>query len=177
MAESTHIQNASGSKDLQDREKNLSDLNFPYSEPAWSGEPPPGMYQLLVIKNGIEIDTIDLSTKSFSLCGRLPSCDISLEHPSISRYHAVLQYRPENLTSQPDQSTAIFSNIPKEAGFYLFDLSSTHGTYLTKKKLQPRCYYRMRVGQSVKFGGSSRLLILDVSFIFCLINNFNGSNF
>ncbi len=166
MAEFTQCQleNASGQKDVQDREQHISDLNFPYSEPPWSGEPHPGTYQLLVIKNGIEIDTIDLSNKSFSVCGRLPSCDVSLAHPSISRYHAVLQYRPENVTFQAEQSS-IFSNIPEEAGFYLFDLSSTHGTYLTKKKLQPRCYYRMRVGQSVKFGGSSRLLVLDVSLI------------
>ena len=134
---------------------------LPYSEPLWSGLPQPGLYQLLVIKNGVEIDAIDLSGKTYSVCGRLPSCDIHLEHPSISRYHAVLQYRVESETTPLNETTA-FSTVPREAGYYLYDLSSTHGTYLTKNKLQPRCYYRMRVGQSVKFGGSTRLFVLDV---------------
>ena len=139
-----------------------SDIKLPYTEPAWSGKPPSGLYQLLVIKNGVEIGTVDVSSRSYCVCGRLPSCDIHLEHPSISRYHAVLQYRPESDTTPQNESSAVFSNTPREAGFYLYDLSSTHGTYLTKNKLQPRCYYRIRVGQSVKFGGSSRLFVLDV---------------
>ena len=139
-----------------------SDIKLPYTEPSWSEKPPSGLYQLLVIKNGVEIGTADISSRSYCVCGRLPSCYIHLEHPSISCYHAVLQYRPDSDTTPQNESSIVFSNTPREAGFYLYDLSSTHGTYLTKNKLQPRCYYRMRVGQSVKFGGSSRLFVLDV---------------
>ena len=36
-----------------------------------------------------------------------------------------------------------------------------------KNRLQPRCYYRMRIGQSVKFGGSSRIFVLDVRINEC----------
>jgi len=52
---------------------------------------------------------------------------------------------------------------PDASGFYVYDLGSTHGTYLNKQKVRPRAYCRLRIGQMVKFGGSSRLFILEVS--------------
>ena len=99
--------------------------------------------------------------------GRLPVCDVSLEHPSISRYHAVLQYRPTDAAStskdEGKSGSTLSSSGPNEAGFYVYDLNSTHGSFLNKSKLQPRVYYRVRVGQMVRFGGSSRLFVLEVS--------------
>ena len=99
--------------------------------------------------------------------GRLPVCDVSLEHPSISRYHAVLQYRRTDaagtVTDEGRSGSTLSSNVPNEAGFYVYDLNSTHGSFLNKSKLQPRVYYRVRVGQMVRFGGSSRLFVLEVS--------------
>ncbi len=138
------------------------DLKLAYTEPQWSGKPESKLYQLLVVKNGVEVDSIELSDKCYYVCGRLPTCDLHLQHPSISRHHAILQYRPEKDSLTQNEATTVFSTVPREAGFYLYDLSSTHGTYLTKNRLQPRRYYRMRVGQSVKFGGSSRTFVLDV---------------
>ena len=102
--------------------------------------------------------------------GRLPVCDVSLEHPSISRYHAVLQYRPSDATNtttdtESKEGKTLPFGAPNEAGFYVYDLNSTHGSFLNKSKLQPRVYYRVRVGQMVRFGGSSRLFVLEVSII------------
>lgn len=103
--------------------------------------------------------------------GRLPVCDVSLEHPSISRYHAVLQYRPTDAASmcasndEGKSGSTLSSSGPNEAGFYVYDLNSTHGSFLNKSKLQPRVYYRVRVGQMVRFGGSSRLFVLEVGYI------------
>ena len=99
--------------------------------------------------------------------GRLPICDIPLEHPSISRYHAVLQYRPSdapNATQDEErgEGSLLSLHAPNETGFYVYDLNSTHGSFLNKSKLQPRVYYRVRVGQMVRFGGSSRLFVLEV---------------
>ena len=37
---------------------------------------------------------------------------------------------------------------------------STHGSYHNKKRVFPHKYYRLRVGHAVKFGGSTRMLIL-----------------
>ena len=98
--------------------------------------------------------------------GRLPVCDVPLEHPSISRYHAVLQYRPTSAPTTEDQGEGggpLSFGTPNEAGFYVYDLGSTHGSFLNKSKLQPRVYYKVRVGQMVKFGGSSRLFVLEVN--------------
>ena len=47
-------------------------------------------------------------------------------------------------------------------GFYVYDLGSTHGTYLNKQKVRPRAYCRLRVGQMMKFEGSARMFILEV---------------
>jgi pSer/pThr/pTyr-binding forkhead associated (FHA) protein len=93
--------------------------------------------------------TKPLATLTFLLIlGRLPVNDIHLEHPSLSRYHAILQYK---LESSPDQP----------AGFYIYDLGSTHGTFHNKKQCFPKTYYRLRVGHGLKFGGSTRLLIFQ----------------
>ena len=135
----------------------------PYNEPQWSGLPVEP-HTLTVIKNGTVVQEVDVSTKAFHVFGRLPTCDVPLEHPSISRHHAILQYRPHSGETPPhagDHHT-LFSTNPQESGFYIYDLGSTHGTFLNKTKVQPRCYYRMRVGQMVRFGGSSRLFVLEV---------------
>ena len=105
--------------------------------------------------------------------GRLPVCDVPLEHPSISRYHAILQHRPQDEKRregegveegewESERRVDVLACRPSEAGFYVYDLASTHGTYLNKKRIQPRSYYRVRVGQMIRFGGSSRLFVLEV---------------
>ena len=68
-------------------------LPLSYVEPHWSGIPVDD-FSLLIVKNGAEIGNLRLNDKPYHTFGRLPNCDVSLEHPSISRYHAVLQYRP-----------------------------------------------------------------------------------
>jgi pSer/pThr/pTyr-binding forkhead associated (FHA) protein len=131
----------------------------PYNEPSWSGLPSQlSSHVLSVIKRGVEIDSICLD-KRYHIFGRLPVCDIHLEHPSISRYHAVLQYRP--VSSDSANESVLFSTNPRDAGYYIYDLGSTHGTFLNKNKVQPFYYYRVRVGQTMKFGGSSRIFVLE----------------
>ncbi|TSM77416.1 Kanadaptin [Bagarius yarrelli] len=124
---------------------------LPYIEPPWAGVPDvPYTFELL--KNGSILDTVPLTQQSYFVVGRLPVCDISLEHPSISRYHAVVQYR----------GTAGDSGvIGEEHGFYIYDLGSTHGTCVNKNKIPPKTYIRLHVGHVVKFGGSTRLFILQ----------------
>uniref|UniRef100_A0A8C0ZDE4 FHA domain-containing protein n=1 Tax=Cyanistes caeruleus TaxID=156563 RepID=A0A8C0ZDE4_CYACU len=70
---------------------------------------------------------------SWFLVGRLPGCALSLEHPSVSRHHAVL-------------------HGADAAGFYVYDLGSTHGTFLNKARVPPRTYCRVRVGHGLRFG-------------------------
>ncbi len=147
----------------------LTQPPLPYTEPHWSGTPTEA-FSLTVIKNGTVIQEISITEKAYLVFGRLPVCSVPLEHPSISRYHAILKCRPTSSesdykgTSFIDKVT-LFSTNPKEAGFYVYDLGSTHGTYLNKTRIQSRCYYRVRVGQMIKFGGSSRLFVLEVTRI------------
>ena len=136
-------------------------LELSYNEPVWSGRPPSSSFLLSVIKNGVQVDSVSLNS-SYVLFGRLPQCDVHLEHPSISRHHAILQYRPTP-SATPVDSSSLSADPTGDAGFYLYDLGSTHGSYLNKNKLQPRKYYRVRVGQVMKFGGSTRIFVLDVS--------------
>uniref|UniRef100_A0A672HSL8 FHA domain-containing protein n=1 Tax=Salarias fasciatus TaxID=181472 RepID=A0A672HSL8_SALFA len=125
---------------------------LPYAEPPWGGAPPEIPYALEILKNGTIVDTVPLTHRSYFVVGRLPVCDVSLEHPSISRYHAVIQYR-----GQPGDG----DSVGEERGFYVHDLGSTHGTVVNKNKVPPKTYIRLRVGHVIKFGGSTRLFILQ----------------
>jgi pSer/pThr/pTyr-binding forkhead associated (FHA) protein len=68
-------------------------------------------------------------------------CDILLEHPSMSRIHAVIQFKSNN-----------------EA--FLYDLGSTHGSFINKRPLPSNKFTRIKSGDWLKFGESSRNVIL-----------------
>ncbi|KAL8590306.1 hypothetical protein ACOMHN_006422 [Nucella lapillus] len=149
--------NESGTVEPKKREPQLSPAELlkqsqayvPYKEPIWGGLPPESeKYSFDVLKNGTVIDSVELGEKPWIVFGRLPSCDVCMEHPSLSRYHAVVQYR--EMTEDDD-----------ECGWYLYDLDSTHGTWVNKEKIKPNVYRRLHVGHVLKFGGSSRLYILQ----------------
>ncbi|XDV43675.1 hypothetical protein PO909_012114 [Leuciscus waleckii] len=123
----------------------------PYAEPPW-GSVPDISYSFELLKNGAILDAVPLTQRSYFVVGRLPVCDVSLEHPSISRYHAVVQYRG---TAGQD------GGLGEDKGFYAYDLGSTHGTFVNKNKIPPKTYIRLRVGHVIKFGGSTRLFILQ----------------
>ncbi|XP_051037779.1 kanadaptin [Phodopus roborovskii] len=123
----------------------------PYQEPSW-GSPATAPYSLETLKGGTILGTRTLKGTSCCLFGRLASCDVCLEHPSVSRYHAVLQHRG----SDPDGESDGHGQ-----GFYLYDLGSTHGTFLNKTRIPPRTYCRVHVGHVFRFGGSTRLFILQ----------------
>ncbi|KAM8787063.1 kanadaptin [Rhynchonycteris naso] len=123
----------------------------PYQEPSW-GCPATAAYNLEALKGGTILGTRSLKGTSYCLFGRLPSCDVCLEHPSVSRYHAVLQHG----ASGPDGDCDGLG-----PGFYLYDLGSTHGTFLNKTRIPPRTYCRVHVGHVLRFGGSTRLFLLQ----------------
>ncbi|XP_056634617.1 kanadaptin [Diorhabda sublineata] len=129
--------------------KEAQSFPLPYNEPIWSGIPVSNGkdYSFDVLKNGSIIENINLMSKPYWIFGRLLHCDISMEHPTISRYHAILQYRKE--PSQKDGT-----------GFYIYDLDSTHGTFLNKNRLKPKVFVRIQVGHILKLGCSTRSYIL-----------------
>lgn len=154
----------------------------PYIEPKWSQKPSiDHKYSVEILKNGIIVETVqDLQLKPYWVLGKLPENDIVMAHPTISRFHAVFQYRPEirsaskkNDSDSDDDdddgnkgetSEDSKSNKPQiEKGWYLYDLNSTHGCFVNKMKIPPKTYVRVRVGYMLKFGGSTRTYILQVN--------------
>ncbi|KAJ3086969.1 Kanadaptin [Quaeritorhiza haematococci] len=112
-----------------------------YEAPEWSS-PPQAEYYFEILKNGSIIAKSGVIEKEFLVVGRLPMCDIELEHASVSRYHAIIQFK--------DDGTA-----------YVYDLGSSHGTSLNKNPLPKRQYKKLRVGDMLRFGQSTRLFIFQ----------------
>lgn len=112
-----------------------------YTIPAWSAASA-FPFSLEVIKDGTLVDTLNVSLKGTYMFGRSDHCDFMLEHPSISRYHAVLQFK-------------------RTGDVFIYDLGSTHGTVVNKKQVSGRTYIPLHVGDVLKFGLSSRLYVLQ----------------
>lgn len=85
------------------------------------------------MKSGVSLKTIPLDQRSFYCFGRLDNCHVVMAHPTISRFHAVLQFR------------STFSADDERKGFYLYDLGSTHGTFLNKERITPKTYVKIQV--------------------------------
>jgi hypothetical protein len=111
-----------------------------YTQPTWAATPTVE-YALDVIKDAEEIDRIQID-KAFILIGRSEGCDIQLAHPSVSRFHCVLQY----------------SNDGK---LYLYDLGSTQFTYLNKQPVEPKKYHELYTGDILNFAQSTRIYVVD----------------
>ncbi|XP_077197801.1 kanadaptin [Paroedura picta] len=127
-----------------------------YEEPPWGGcpaEEDAALYSLETVKGGAVLGSVGLGGRSWLSVGRAPTCGLSLAHPSVSRHHAVLQRRPP----PPDGEDA----EGPEPGLYAYDLDSAHGTFINKARIPPRTYCRVRVGHVLRFGGSSRLFVLQ----------------
>ncbi|KAG5670119.1 hypothetical protein PVAND_000401 [Polypedilum vanderplanki] len=128
----------------------------PYRIPKWNGPLPSQKYKFEILKNGTIIEEINnLHEKSYHIFGRLPvpNVDITGQHPTISRFHLVLQYRPKIENDDEEAQKA-------EEGWYIYDLDSTHGTFLNKNRIRPKTYVRMKVGHQLKLGNSTRCYIL-----------------
>ncbi|KAJ1667019.1 hypothetical protein EV178_001739 [Coemansia sp. RSA 1646] len=68
-----------------------------------------------------------------------------MDHASISRYHAVLQFVDDGTVAQ------------------LVDLGSSHGSFINKQKVQPSNPLRLNIGDQIRFGMSSRIWIFGSS--------------
>ncbi|CAK8540800.1 unnamed protein product [Lathyrus sativus] len=113
----------------------------PYKIPAWSAAPCHEFY-LEVLKDGSIIDKFNVHEKGAYMFGRLDLCDFVLEHPTISRFHAVMQFK-------------------RRGDAYLYDLGSTHGTFLNKNRVEKNTYTDLRVGDVIRFGRSTRMFIFQ----------------
>ncbi|KAG8384560.1 hypothetical protein BUALT_Bualt04G0130500 [Buddleja alternifolia] len=122
-------------------QRNNNAAAAPYTIPEWSG-PPGHHFSLEILKDGAIIDQFDVNKKGAYMFGRVDLCDFVLEHPTISRFHAVLQFK-------------------SNGGAYLYDLGSTHGTFINKNQVKKKVYVDLHVGDVIRFGHSSRLYIFQ----------------
>ncbi|KAK3128968.1 hypothetical protein QOZ80_6BG0469150 [Eleusine coracana subsp. coracana] len=113
----------------------------PYTIPDWSVAPDHPFF-LEVLKDGVIFDNLDVSKKGAYMFGRIDMCDFVLEHPTISRFHAVLQFR-------------------NDGKVFLYDLGSTHGSFINKTQIKKKLYTEIHVGDVIRFGQSSRLYIFQ----------------
>ncbi|CAH9139197.1 unnamed protein product [Cuscuta epithymum] len=127
--------------EAEKKHESRSKPEVPYTIPIWS-EPPCHSYYLEVLKEGSIIDQLDVNKKGAYMFGRVDLCDFVLEHPTISRFHAVLQFKGSG-------------------DAYLYDLGSTHGTFINKNQVKKRAYMELHVGDVIRFGQSSRLYVFQ----------------
>ncbi|OLY81180.1 Kanadaptin [Smittium mucronatum] len=133
-------------------------MTFPKLDykPPENREYPVRDYFLEVLKQGVLIETINFPRdQDYFVAGRLPNCDIILEHQSASRYHSVIQFCQDG-----------------EA--YIYDLNSSHKTFLNKTEIPPNKLIKLKVGDQIRFGFSSRIYLFstdDIEYIESLQND------
>lgn len=130
----------------------LSSLN--YVPPSRSAQCADNRYYLEIVKNGTIVESYKFSEferKSYFVVGRVPGCDIIAENPTVSRMHAILQFITKSDVEAGQEDSVCIDN-PTDTGLYLYDLNSTHGTFLNKNRLYPQKWYRVHVGHVLKFG-------------------------
>ncbi|XVE87605.1 hypothetical protein DITRI_Ditri19aG0001400 [Diplodiscus trichospermus] len=112
-----------------------------WQPPDWATEPRPGVYYLQVLKEGQELDRINLDRRRHIFGRQYHTCDFVLDHQSVSRQHAAV--------------------IPhKNGSLYVIDLGSAHGTFVANERLTKDTPVELEVGQSLRFAASTRTYVL-----------------
>jgi len=132
-----------------------STITLKYHEPPEARKPPSkDQWRLFVFKGADIVDTIDLSMRSCWLIGReMAVADLPAEHPSISKQHAVIQFR--HTEKRNEYGDKIGRVKP-----YLIDLDSANGTMLNKETVPASRYLELRDKDMVQFGHSTREYVL-----------------
>uniref|UniRef100_A0A915PY74 5'-nucleotidase n=1 Tax=Setaria digitata TaxID=48799 RepID=A0A915PY74_9BILA len=113
-----------------------------YEIPPWAGRPPSGCH-LDVMKGDQLIQKLMVDEKRAYFFGRNPKqCDFVVEHASCSRVHAVL----------------IYHKFLQR--FALIDMSSCHGTFIGKVRIEPKQPVFIDIASIFHFGASTRRYIL-----------------
>nr|CEG04691.1 unnamed protein product [Fusarium clavum] len=130
-------------------------ITLKYHEPAEARKPSPrDVWKLFIFKGQDIVDTIELSARSCWLVGREMSVvDLPAEHPSISKQHAVIQFRYVEKRNE-------FGDKIGKVKPYLIDLESANGTKLNDSKIPDSRYLELRDKDMVQFGHSTREYVI-----------------
>lgn len=126
-----------------------------YHEPPEACKPPDkDDWKLFVFKGSDIIETIDLSARSCWLIGReLAVVDLAAEHPSISKQHAVIQFKASEKMNG-------FGDKIRKVKPYLIDLDSANGTTMNKDPVDKSRYVELMDKDMIQFGHSTREYVL-----------------
>ncbi|UZP44209.1 hypothetical protein NXS19_012021 [Fusarium pseudograminearum] len=126
-------------------------VTLKYHEPAEARKPSPrDVWKLFIFKGQDIVDTIELSARSCWLVGQEMSVvDLPAEHPSISKQHAVIQFRYVEKRNE-------FGDKVGKVKPYLIDLESANGTKLNDGKIPDSRYLELRDKDMIQFGHSTR---------------------
>ncbi|KAI1125248.1 SMAD/FHA domain-containing protein [Nemania abortiva] len=132
-----------------------STIVLKYHEPPEARKPSPkDQWKLFVFKGEDIVDTIPLSNRSCWLVGRdMAVVDMAAEHPSVSKQHAVIQFR--YIEKRNEYGDKLGKVKP-----YLIDLESANGTSLNSKKVPQSRYLELRDRDMIQFGQSTREYVL-----------------
>nr|POE92445.1 smad nuclear interacting protein 1 [Quercus suber] len=126
-----------------------------YHEPPEARKPPAKQqWRMYVFKQQDLMDTIYLYQRSVWLVGRDKLItDLFVEHPSISKQHAVIQFRHINSTNEYGDKTS-------KVKPYLLDLESANGTKLNGRPVEASRFIELVDADVIKFGDSEREYVL-----------------
>ncbi|KAF5677911.1 PML1-like protein [Fusarium heterosporum] len=126
-------------------------VTLKYHEPSEARKPSPrDVWKLFIFKGQDIVDTIDLSARSCWLIGReMTIVDLPAEHPSISKQHAVIQFRYVEKRNE-------FGDKIGKVKPYLIDLESANGTMLNDSKIPDSRYLELRDKDMIQLGHSTR---------------------
>ncbi|KAF3067405.1 Smad nuclear-interacting protein 1 [Daldinia childiae] len=132
-----------------------SKIVLKYHEPPEARKASPkDQWKLFIFKGEDIVDTVPLGNRSCWLVGReLTVVDLPAEHPSISKQHAVIQFR--YIEKRNEYGDKIGKVKP-----YLIDLQSANGTMLNGKKVPESRYLELREKDMIQFGQSTREYVL-----------------
>lgn len=130
-------------------------ITLKYHEPPEARKPPPrDSWKLFVFKDQNIVDAIELGARSCWLVGRdLTVVDLPAEHPSLSKQHAVIQFRYTEKRNE-------FGDKIGRVKPYLIDLESANGTMLNGERVPESRYLELRNKDMVQFGSSTREYVL-----------------
>ena len=122
-----------------------------YHEPPEARKPSAkDAWKVFVFKGPDIIETIPLAERSCWLIGKeLAVVDLPAEHPTISRQHAVIQFRYVEKKNE-------FGDRIGKVKPYLLDLESANGTFLNGERIEESRFIEIRDKDLIKFGESTR---------------------
>lgn len=115
-----------------------------YNEPV-EAQKPDQRWFLYPFKGSESLDPVPIYRQSAYLLGRDRTvADISIDHPSCSKQHAVIQFR----------------KVKGKVCPYIIDLESANKTQLNDSTIEARRYYQLFEKDVLKFGFSTREYVL-----------------